>query len=311
MRSVYDIVSVGGIAIDLILRVPKLPAAGTCVTAAQLHHGLGGKAANQAVAASRLGGSVALIGCVGEDDDGRSALARLAAERVVVDHVTRDRTAGTATVVLHRGPGNEKQVVVFPGANARLDEEAIAAAAPVIAAARVVLVQLEVPLEAVQRVAAIVRASGVRLILDASPVRQLPPEIVRSATAVKANASEASALTGIQVRDLASARDVAAQLMATGVEMVAIEAGDEGNLFASQDEEVFLPLHDVPSVDVTGAGDTMAGALAVAMVEGRSLREAARFASAAAALATLRLGAQSAMPSRAELEQWLAAREAH
>lgn len=308
MRSVYDIVSVGGIAVDLILRLPKLPAPGTCVTATELVRSLGGKGANQAVAASRLGGRVALIGCVGEDDAGRSAVADLASEGVAVEHVARDRTAGTGTVVLQRGPDNEKQVVVFPGANARLDAKAIDAAAPVIAAARVVLLQLEIPLDAVQRVAAIVRASSARLLLDVSPVRPLPRHLVRAATAIKANASEASALTGIAVRDLASARAAAAELIALGVELVAIEAGRDGNLFASKDDEVFLPLHDVHPVDVTGAGDTMAGALAVAMVEERPLRASATFASAAAALATLRPGAQSAMPSRTELDQWLAAR---
>ncbi|HYH07066.1 MAG TPA: ribokinase [Thermoanaerobaculia bacterium] len=307
----YDIVSVGGIVTDLILRLPKLPAAGTCVTATELYHGLGGKGANQAVAASRLGGRVALVGCVGDDDAGRSALSRLASEGVAVEHVARDRTTATGTVVLQRGADGEKQVVVFPGANARLDAEAIDAASPILAAARVVLVQLEIPLDAVQRVAAIVRASGGRLILDASPIRPLPREIVRAATAVKANASEAAALTGIPVHDLASARAAAAELMTMGVELVAIEAGADGNLFASKDEEVFLPLHDVPAVDLTGAGDTMAGALAVAMVEGRSLREAAAFASAAAALATRGLGAQSAMPSRAELERWPTGRAAH
>lgn len=308
MRRVYDIVSVGGIATDLILRLPKLPAAGTCVTATELYHGLGGKGANQGVAASRLGGRVALVGCVGEDDAGRSALARLASERVAVEHVARDGTVGTGTVVLQRGPDHEKQVVVFPGANGRVDAAMIDAAAPAIVAARVVLVQFEIPLEAVQRVAGIVRQSSARLLLDASPIRSLPPELLRAATAVKANASEASALTGIPVRDLASARAAAAELLALGVELVAIEAGREGNLFASRGEEVFLPLHDLPSSDITGAGDTMAGALAVAMVEGRSLRETATFAAAAAALATRGLGAQSAMPTRAELEQWLTAR---
>jgi ribokinase len=305
---VYDIVSVGGIATDLILRLPKLPAAGTCVTATELDFALGGKGANQAVAAARLGGTVALVGCVGDDDAGRAALARLSSERVAVEHVARDRAAGTGVVILQRGPDDAKQVVVFPGANARLDDATIDAAAPILTAARVVLVQLEIPLGAVQRVAAIVRASGARLILDASPVRLLPPDLVRAATAVKANAAEASALTGIEVRDLASARAAAAQLIATGVELVAIEAGRDGNLFAAKDEEVFLPLHDVPSIDATGAGDAMTGALAVAMVEGRSLREAATFASAAAALATCRIGAQRSMPSRAELERWLLTR---
>jgi ribokinase len=308
MTRVYDIVSVGGIAADLILRSPVFPSPGTCLTATALHHGLGGKAANQAVAAARLGGRVALVGRVGDDDAGRSALARLRHEGVAVDVVTRDRDVGTGAVILHRNDGGEKQVVVFPGANGRLPAEAIDAAAPLIAAARVVLVQLEIPLAAVQRVVEIVRASGARLLLDVSPIRTLPPEIVGAAAVIKANAAEASAAAGIRVCDAPSARAAAARLIELGAQLVAIEAGREGNLFATSAEEVFLPLYDVDAIDPTGAGDTLAGALAVAMIEGRPLRDAATFACAAAALATRAFGAQSAMPSRAELERWLAAR---
>ena len=129
--------------------------------------------------------------------------------------------------------------------------------------------------------------------------------MLRAAAVVKLNASEASALAGMDVRDGESARAAAARLMERGARMVVIEAGRDGNLFASRTEEVFLPLYDVDVVDSTGAGDTLVGALAVAMVEGWALRQAAAFASAAASLATRRLGAQSAMPSRAEVERLL------
>ncbi|HEV7919943.1 MAG TPA: PfkB family carbohydrate kinase [Thermoanaerobaculia bacterium] len=305
----YDIVSVGGIATDLILRSPKFPSPGTCVTATELRHGLGGKGANQAVAAARLGGRVALVGRVGDDDAGRSALARLSAEGVAVDRVTRDRSVGTGAVVIHRNDAEEKQAVVFPGANARLQPEGIDAAALLLASARVVLVQLEIPLATVERVLETVRAGNAQLILDVSPVRALPPAMIRAAAVIKANAAEATAVSGIRVRDVASARAAAARLLELGARLVAIEAGPEGNLFASASEEVFLPLYDIAAVDATGAGDTLVGAFAVAMVEGQTLREAARFACAAAALATRQLGAQTAMPTRAELEAWLAARQ--
>jgi ribokinase len=304
----YDIVSVGGVAADLILRSARLPSAGTCVTATALHHALGGKAANQAVAAARLGGRVALVGRVGKDDAGRSAASRLIAEGVAADHLTSDEEAATGTVVMHRNDDGEKQVVVFPGANAALRAEHIDAAAELLTSARVVLLQLEIPLDTVQRVVDVAGRGRAQLILDASPVRKLPAEIVHRAAVIKANAAEASALTGIRVRDAASARAAAASLLDAGVQLVAIEAGRDGNLFASGSAEVFLPLHDVAGVDPTGAGDALTGALAVALVEGRTLRDAATFACAAAALTTRAQGAQSAMPRRDELQEWLAAR---
>jgi ribokinase len=305
MPSVHSIVSVGGIAEDVVLRMRTLPSPGTCVTAAAIYRGIGGKAANQAVAAARLGGDVALLGCVGEDEAGRSLVTRLAAERVAVEHVGRARDATTGTVILQRNETGEKQVSVFPGANAELSLDAIDAAAPLLAAARVVLVQFEIPLGAVEHTVRLVRGTAARLILDASPVRAFPRDLLRGAI-VKANAAEATALTAVAVCDLESAREAAVRLIAIGAEAVTLEAGRAGNLFVTRSEEVFVPRHDVASIDETGAGDALVGAWAMAMVEGAPLREAARFASAAAALATRALGAQTAMPTRAELEAWLA-----
>ena len=308
--GVHSIVSVGGIAEDVVLRMRTLPAPGTCVTAAAMYRGIGGKAANQAVAAARLGGDVALLGCVGEDEAGRSLVTSLVAERVAVEHITRDPDTATGTVILLRNEAGEKQVIVVPGANAALTLEAIDAAAPLLAAARVVLVQFEIPLSVVEHTVRLVRGTAARLVLDASPIRAFPRDLFRGAI-VKANAAEASALTGVDVCDLESAREAAARLIAMGAEGVTLEAGRAGNLFASRSEEVFLPRHDVASVDETGAGDALVGAFATAMVEGSPLREAAIFASAAAALATRSPGAQTALPTRAELERWLAAHVNH
>ncbi|HEX8170655.1 MAG TPA: PfkB family carbohydrate kinase [Thermoanaerobaculia bacterium] len=310
MTRVAEIVSVGGIATDIILRTSALPAAGRCTIARELHQGLGGKGANQAVAAARLGGRVALVGAVGTDPAGDVALATLTAEGVDTECVVRAPGA-TGTVVIQKDDRGEKQTVVYPGANACVTRDTIAAAAPLLAAARVVLVQFEIAVETVLCVVEAIHDRDVLLIVDPSPVRTLPRELLAAAAVVKPNASEATALTGINVRDLPSARGAAARLLEMGSAMVAIEAGPDGNLFASRTEEVFLPLHDVAAIDPTGAGDALVGALAVALVEGMQLREAALFASAAAALATRGLGAQSALPARAELDGWIAARRDH
>lgn len=297
-----EIVSVGGIAFDIIVRSPRLPSPGQCVVADAIHHGLGGKAANQAVAAARLGGRVALVGAVGDDPAGELALAALTSEGVRIEGVHRDAGAPTATVVLHVDAAGGKQVSVLRGANARVTCDRIDAAAEIIAAARVVMVQCEVPEDAVRRAIELARRGGAQVILDPSPVPAAAPELLRDATIAKANAAEARALTGIDVNGVESARAAARRLMEMGPRLVAIEAGAAGNLFLSSEEEVFVPLLDVVAVDRTGAGDALVGAFAVALVEGWPLRRAAEFATTAAALTTRSLGAQPAMPRRDEIE---------
>jgi ribokinase len=150
------------------------------------------------------------------------------------------------------------------------------------------------------------RHASVKVILDPSPSRHIPRDLLQHIAMVKPNAREATLLTGIEVTDLSSARVAASSLLESGVEVVAIEAGREGNLFVSRREEIFLRRHEIAAVDPTGAGDAMVGALAVAMAEERSLRASAELACAAAALATRALGAQTAMPRPDEVEQLLA-----
>lgn len=296
------IVSIGGISTDVVATVDALPAPGACRRASAFNESLGGRGANQAVAAARLGARVLLIGAVGADDRGRRALSTLEAESVNVSRVIRSSDAVTGAFVLVRDEAGAKQAAVFPGANALMTPEHVDAAADGIRAASAVLVQLEIPLESVLRVAAIAHDAGVPLILDPSPARALPDELLRRTRAVKPNAQEARALTGIDVHDRVTARRAALALLDRGVALAVVEAGDHGNLFLSGDEEIFLPKLAVPSVDRLGAGDALSAALAVALTESMPLARAARFASAAAALTTRALGAQTSMPTRSEVE---------
>jgi ribokinase len=300
-----DIVSIGGIATDVIMELPELPAPGRCVSASTLAIGIGGRGANQAVAAARLGGAVALVGAVGTDDAGVSLLARLASEGVDTRFVQRVPDLATGAFVMQRSPAGAGLAAVYRGANASVGRDLIDAAAASIRNARIVLVQLEIPLETVAYAISIANGGGARILLDPAPIRALPPKLLSAVAIVKANAGEAGALTGVDVTDLATAREAAARLLAMGVQLAVIEAGGAGNLFRTIDEEVFLPLYDVASVDTTGAGDALAGALAVALAEAQPLRTAAAFATAAAALATRRHGAQAAMPRRDEIEELL------
>lgn len=296
------VVSIGGISTDVVVTVDSLPGAGACRPASAFAEAVGGKGANQAVAAARLGTSVVLIGAVGDDDRGRRALTTLEAESVNVAHVIRASNADTGAFVLLRNGEGAKQATVLPGANALLTPDRVEDAADVIRAATAVLVQLEIPLESVLRAARIAHDAGVPLFLDPSPVRLLPDGLLRCTRAIKPNAQEARALTGIDVHDRATARRAAVALLDRGVALAAVEAGDEGNLFMTRGEEIFVRKLAVPSVDRLGAGDALTAALAVALTESMPLALAARFASAAAALTTRGLGAQTAMPSRAEVE---------
>lgn len=299
------IVSVGGISTDVIATVEALPAPGACRRASAFDERVGGRGANQAVAAARLGARVLLIGAVGNDERGQRALSILEAESVNVSGVIRSDDAATGAFVLVRDTGGAKQAAAFPGANTLLTPGHVNDAADVIRTASAVLVQLEIRLESVLRVAAIAHDAGVPLILDPSPVRSLPDELLRRTRVVKPNAQEARALTGIDVRDRGTARQAARALLDRGVALAVVEAGDHGNLFLSNDEEIFVPKLAVPSVDRLGAGDALSAALAVALTESMPLARAARFASAAAALTTRLPGAQTSMPARSEVETLL------
>lgn len=303
------IVSIGGISTDVVATVDTLPAAGACRPASGFAEGVGGKGANQAVAAARLGMPVLLIGAVGDDDRGRRALSGLEAESVNVARVMQIRGAATGAFVLVRDGEGAKQATVFPGANALLTPGRVDDAADVIRTATAVLVQLEIPLDSVLRAARIAHDASVPLILDPSPARSLPDELLRRARAVKPNAHEARALTGIDVHDRVTARLAAMALLDRGVALVAVEAGGDGNLFLTREEEVFVPRLAIPPVDRLGAGDALTAALAVALTESMPLARAARFASAAAALTTRSPGAQAALPRRAEVETLLQAGE--
>ncbi len=296
------IVCLGGISLDIVSTVEALPVAGSCRKATSLAIGAGGKAANQAVAAARLGSAALLIGAVGDDDCGRLVRSALEAESVDVRHVSRIAASPTGAFVLVRDATGEKQAVVLPGANAYVTPELVEDAADVIAAGRALLVQLEIPFESVLRAARIAHDAAVPLIVDPSPPRELPDELLRLAAVIRLNAREAETVTGIGVRDRVSARAAASALLSRGVRLAAVEAGDEGNVFLTADEEIFIPKLAVPSIDRLGAGDALTAALAIALAERMPLGSAARFASAAAALTTRAPGAQTSMPTRAEVE---------
>lgn len=308
MSGPYDVVVVGKANVDYLVRGPKLPQPGQSVNGEQFQVAPGGKGANQAVGAARLGARVALIARVGKDPRGDSVVEALLKEGVDIDHLVRDSSAFTGVALCQVGGNGEKQILSAAGANARLTAEDVHAAGDVLRSARVVLLQLGVPLPAVTEAIRIGRSAGARVVLDPGPPTPLPDELLRQIDVIRPNCSEALALTAVRVTGRESAREAAAALLRRGAGAAAVQAGEDGDLLSWNGGELWLPRFEVPRVDATGAGDAFASALAVALAEGRSLREAGPFASAAAALATTILGAQASLPRRADLLAFLDAR---
>jgi ribokinase len=249
------------------------------------------------VAAARLGARVALVARVGDDARGAALLERLTGEGVDTRHVVRDPQEGTGVAVIQVDRRGEKQILTAPGANSRLSVEDVERAAPTIRASRVTLFQLETPIETIVTAARIADQTGAVVVLDPAPAVPLPDELLRMLDVIRPNAGEAQVLTGVTVTDRRSAREAAWRLRERGVGAAIVQAGDEGDLLVWSGE-LWLPRFSVDSVDSTGAGDAFAAALSVMLAEGRPIDEAARFASAAAAITTTKLGAQAALPRR-------------
>jgi ribokinase len=287
---------VGSLNLDLVVRVAELPGPGETVTGGDLFRNPGGKGANQAVAAARLGRRVAMIGCVGDDEAGRDLLASLAGDGVdssrvrVVDGVP----SGTAFITVSED--GENQIVVSPGANARLTPGDVVAAEAALAAAAVTLLQLEIPLEAV---AAAARTAGGRVVLNPAPVRPLPAELLERVDVLVPNRVELGQLAGGPApRTVSEAVRLAGRL---GARAVVVTLGADGALVVEDGQASHVPAVPVQPVDTTAAGDAFCGGLADALAAGAGLGDAARRAVRVAAAACLREGAQASLPTPAEL----------
>lgn len=297
-KNTWDIVVLGGVNMDYLVRGKMLPKPGETVMGDLFLEAPGGKGANQAVAATRLGARVALVSRVGVDRRGKEILKRLKEEGVATHHIVRDKDDPTGVALIMVGEGGEKQILTAPGAKRDLSVEQVHRAANPIQSARVLLTQLGVPLEAILLAARLAHEAGVKVIIDPSPPISLPDELMHMVSLIKPNAREAEALTGIRSHDRSSAREAAKRLLERGVGAVAVQAGNEGNLIVTSEEEYWFPEISVQSIDATGAGDAFAAALAVGLLEERPWSEAGAWASASAALKTTKLGAQAGLPTR-------------
>jgi len=295
---------VGSLNMDLVVKVPRLPHVGETVTGGVFATFPGGKGANQAVAAARLGARVFMVGRVGEDDFGRRARAALEQEGVDVTFVRTDSEAATGVALIGVDPHGRNLILVAPGANARVSPDDVEQAGEVIRAAAVLLLQLEIPMEAVRRAAQIAHEAGVRVVLDPAPVAPLPGDLYPLLDVLNPNEIEAHALTGLPLGSTEEAVRAAEALYRRGARAAVVKLGERGAVYASMGARGHVPAFPVAAQDTTAAGDAFAAALGVALAEGKPLGQAVRFANAAAALKVTRMGAQS-MPARSEVEALL------
>lgn len=303
-----DIVVVGSSNTDMIVRLKRIPRPGETLLGGAFFSAAGGKGANQAVAAARLGGRVALVGRAGRDSLGDQAASLLAAEGIDVAHLARDKALPSGVALIFVGADGANSIAVASGANAAVSVADIQKARALIAGARVLVMQLEVPLRTVSAAAALAFAHKVPVILNPAPAQDLPASLLRRVAILTPNESEAELLTGIRVNSPAAARKAAADLRGRGVKTVVITLGAQGALLADGKGARLIPGFRVKAVDTTAAGDVFNGALALALVEGRPIDDAVRRANAAAAVSVTRLGAQPSAPKRRDVERLLADR---
>jgi ribokinase len=286
---------------DFLMKAPRFPKPGETLTGTAFLSAAGGKGANQAVAAARLGARVALISCIGADERGRSLLRQVQAEGVNTRFVRQSKKGQTGAALILIEPSGEKQILATAGANEFISSKQIQDAGQWISSAKVLLLQFEAPIPTVLTAARLARKAGVLVVLDPAPPVRPPPVFYSLVDAIRPNSHEAQVLTGVRVRDRRSALRAAKKLAERGIRIVSVQAGDDGNLMLWDGQELWLPKISVTSVDATGAGDAFAAALAVALVEKMPPARAGWLCSAAAALTTTQLGAQPALPTRRQV----------
>jgi ribokinase len=302
-----SILVVGSSNTDMIIKVQRIPKPGETILGGEFASAAGGKGANQAVGAARAGGAVTFIARVGQDMFGDKAVAGFIADGINVDYIVRDRTRPSGVALIFVGQSGENSIAVASGANASLAPADLKKAKGAFSKAGVVVLQLETPLGTVEAAVKLAASAGARVILNPAPARPLSDHLLRRVFLLTPNETEAELLTGVRVSNEAAAAKAADALLARGVENVIITLGARGAFVAGSQGRGLVTGYKVKPMDTTGAGDVFNGTLAVALAEGKSLLEAARFGSAAAAISVTRLGAQTSAPGRKEIERLLAA----
>jgi ribokinase len=302
--SIFDIVVVGSNMIDLLSKIPRLPKMGETLVGTHFHLGFGGKGANQAVMAARLGAKVAMVTRVGDDTFGPMTRDNFQQEGIATDYVFTEEgmISGVAPILVDENGKN--MIVIVPGANMKLNPADVRKAEKHIRSAKAVISQLEVPDDAILEAFTIARQAGVMTILNPAPARSVIPEIIHHTDLIVPNETEAELLTGITVKGRQGAEEASRFLLNLGARSVVLTLGEEGSLLYEQAKTRNFPAYKVHAVDTTGAGDAFIGGLAYALARGDSLDQSIEFANCTAALSVTKIGTQLSFPTLVEVDNF-------
>lgn len=295
------ILVVGSLNTDLVVRTPRHPEVGETIIGTSFQTFPGGKGANQAVAAARLGGRVKMIGRLGADAFGEALLGTVSSDGVDTAFVARDPQAATGVALITVDDRGSNTIVVFSGANARVSPEQISACEEAFKDAAVLLLQLECPLPAVKRAIELGRTGGLQIVLNPAPAQALEKALLSEVDYLIPNETELALLTGSE-----STTDGLKTLQAWGVKRTIVTLGDKGAIIQEAGSQEYIPAYRVNAVDTTAAGDAFVGAFAVALLEGKDAHQATLWGNAAGAISATRPGAQPSLPYRKEFDQFLA-----
>jgi len=301
--SVAAVAVIGSLNMDLRVQTPRLPAPGETLLGTGFSTDSGGKGANQAVAAARMGAAVAMLGRVGRDAHGAALTQALRADRIDTSAVGEDTGAPTGTAIIVLMPDGENSIIVIPGANGAIRPEHIEAARHRIASSALLICQLEIPVDAVSAAIRIAAENGTPVLLNPAPACPLERDLLSSVDFLVPNEIEAAQMSGIEVTDVDSAVAAAEKFHDMGTRNVVITMGSRGAMISHAGRVRHWNAHNVKVVDTTAAGDSFIGAFAASLMEGRSLEEAVEVAIFASAITVTRHGAQSSLPIRSEVEE--------
>jgi len=304
LSEMKKIVVVGSCNTDMVIKADRLPVPGETVLGGKFLMNPGGKGANQAVAAARLDGRVSFVTKTGNDVFGKQSVELYNAEDINTDYIFSDPNNPSGVALISVDSFGENCIMVASGANMSLSPDDIETARPEIESADILLMQLEVPIETVEYAAKLANEKNIKVILNPAPVQSLSPSLMDRLYMITPNKREAEMLSGMKVEGWEDAKKAADEISKKGVDVVVITLGSLGALIKEKDEYHYISAKKVEAVDTTAAGDVFNGALCVALAEGKTIVEAVEFACKAAAITVTRMGAQSSIPYKYEMNSF-------
>ena len=302
MNNKKKIVIVGSANTDMVISADHFPLPGETLMGTNFMTNFGGKGANQAVAAARMGGQTVFIGKVGNDNFGTSIISNLESEGINVSHLYTTQKTSTGVALITTIPSGENSIIVNAGANGQLTADDVRDSEEVIAEAGTVLMQLETPVAALTEAAKLGKKHGAFTVLNPAPASPLSHELLENIDLLIPNETEASSISGVEIKDESTAMEAISAIQGMGVKNVIITVGSKGAIAKVDGKMIMVPAFKVKAIDTTAAGDTFCGALCVALSEGKDIEAAIRFGNKASSVSVTRKGAQLSIPQRKELE---------